>query len=127
MARKLAKTTLERFKKRLEEDKELDRLDTAWDLQVNSRLGCQAVIKGDVVVTPGRWRTTDRFDASLEVLATLDHEVSRRGAFAAYVGSRLGPGPRDGLGTARLARRYARRTPRHRLALAHRSVDRPPR
>jgi 2Fe-2S ferredoxin len=31
------------------EDKELDRLDTAWDLRTNSRLGCQAVIKGDVV------------------------------------------------------------------------------
>ena len=32
------------------EDKELDRLDTAWDLRPESRLGCQAVIKGDVVV-----------------------------------------------------------------------------
>jgi 2Fe-2S ferredoxin len=31
------------------EDKELDRLDTAWDLRTSSRLGCQAVIKGDVV------------------------------------------------------------------------------
>ena len=31
------------------EDKELDRLDTAWDLRISSRLGCQAVIKGDVV------------------------------------------------------------------------------
>ena len=32
------------------EEKELDRLDTAWDLRPESRLGCQAVIKGDVVV-----------------------------------------------------------------------------
>jgi ferredoxin, 2Fe-2S len=32
------------------QDSELDRLDTAWDLRPNSRLGCQAVIKGDVVV-----------------------------------------------------------------------------
>jgi len=32
------------------EDKELDRLDTAWDLRISSRLGCQAVIHGDVVV-----------------------------------------------------------------------------
>ena len=31
------------------EDNEADRLDTAWDLRTNSRLGCQAVIKGDVV------------------------------------------------------------------------------
>jgi 2Fe-2S ferredoxin len=31
------------------EDDEADRLDTAWDLTPRSRLGCQAVIKGDVV------------------------------------------------------------------------------
>jgi 2Fe-2S ferredoxin len=30
-------------------DDEADRLDTAWDLQPESRLGCQAVIRGDVV------------------------------------------------------------------------------
>jgi 2Fe-2S ferredoxin len=32
------------------EDNEADRLDTAWDLTTSSRLGCQAVIKGDVTV-----------------------------------------------------------------------------
>jgi 2Fe-2S ferredoxin len=32
------------------EDNEADRLDTAWELTTASRLGCQAVIKGDVVV-----------------------------------------------------------------------------
>lgn len=31
------------------EDDEADRLDTAWGLTTQSRLGCQAVIKGDVV------------------------------------------------------------------------------
>lgn len=31
------------------EEKEADRLDTAWDLTTSSRLGCQAVITGDVV------------------------------------------------------------------------------
>jgi 2Fe-2S ferredoxin len=31
------------------EDNEADRLDTAWDLTTESRLGCQAIIKGDVV------------------------------------------------------------------------------
>ena len=30
------------------EDDEADRLDTAWDLTPDSRLGCQAVIRGDV-------------------------------------------------------------------------------
>jgi len=31
------------------QDDEADRLDTAWDLTTDSRLGCQAVITGDVV------------------------------------------------------------------------------
>ena len=31
------------------QDDELDRLDTAWGLTAQSRLGCQAVISGDVV------------------------------------------------------------------------------
>ena len=31
------------------EDEEADRLDTAWDLTPQSRLGCQAVVRGDVV------------------------------------------------------------------------------
>jgi 2Fe-2S ferredoxin len=31
------------------EDDETDRLDTAWDLTPQSRLGCQAVVAGDVV------------------------------------------------------------------------------
>jgi 2Fe-2S ferredoxin len=30
------------------EDNEADRLDTAWELTTSSRLGCQAVIKGNV-------------------------------------------------------------------------------
>ncbi|MDW3215932.1 MAG: selenocysteine-specific translation elongation factor [Ilumatobacteraceae bacterium] len=51
-------------------------------------VGHDEIARGDAVVTPGRWRTTDRFDASLDVLAGLGHDVSRRGAYAAYVGSR---------------------------------------
>src|SRR5918993_2718123 len=31
------------------EEKELDRLDTAWDLRDSSRVGCQAIIQGEVV------------------------------------------------------------------------------
>jgi selenocysteine-specific elongation factor len=51
-------------------------------------VGHDELARGDAVVTPGRWCTTDRFDASLDVLTGLDHDVSRRGAYAAYVGSR---------------------------------------
>ncbi len=45
------------------------------------------VIRGDAVVTPGRWRPTTVVDATLTVLGSLDHDVSRRGAYVAYVGS----------------------------------------
>ncbi len=31
------------------EDEEADRLDTAWDLTPDSRLACQAIVRGDVV------------------------------------------------------------------------------
>lgn len=43
--------------------------------------------RGHAVVAPGQWRLTDRVDASIHVLDALDHEVSRRGAFVAYIGS----------------------------------------
>jgi selenocysteine-specific elongation factor len=46
-----------------------------------------AVFRGDAVVEPDRWRSTERFDASITVLAGLAHDVSRRGAYLAYVGS----------------------------------------
>ena len=47
----------------------------------------QEVVRGDVLVKVGQWHLTNRFDASLAVLSTLDHEVSRRGAHAIYLGA----------------------------------------
>ncbi len=52
-----------------------------------SGVGHQEVARGDVLVRTGQWHLTNRFDASLTVLSTLDHEVSRRGAHAVYVGA----------------------------------------
>ena len=43
--------------------------------------------RGDAVVVPSQWRPTRRFDASLVVLPSLAHVVSRRGAYMAYIGS----------------------------------------
>lgn len=51
-------------------------------------VGHDEIGRGHAVITPGRWRPTDQFDASLDVLASLDHDVSRRGAYLAYIGSR---------------------------------------
>ena len=46
-----------------------------------------AVTRGDAVVEPDAWWSTERFDASLTVLPSLTHHVSRRGAYLAYIGS----------------------------------------
>ena len=61
------------------------------------------VTRGDAVVTPGRWRPTSRFDASLHVLAAIDHAVSRRGAYALHLGSGEQPVRLRVLGDERIA------------------------
>jgi len=45
------------------------------------------VTRGDVLVREGEWHLTHMFDASLQVLDSLDHEVSRRGAYMLYLGA----------------------------------------
>jgi selenocysteine-specific elongation factor len=43
--------------------------------------------RGDALIRADQWAPTTTFDASLHVLATLDHDVSRRGAYLLYAGS----------------------------------------
>jgi selenocysteine-specific elongation factor len=50
-------------------------------------VGHDEVERGDALVRPGDWFATRRFDAQLSVLASLDHAVSRRGAYAVHIGS----------------------------------------
>jgi len=45
------------------------------------------MVRGHALVRPGQWRPSRTVDASLEVLAALDHEVTRRGSYAAHLGS----------------------------------------
>ncbi len=47
----------------------------------------ERVGRGQAVVRPGQWHRAKVVDASLSVLASLDHPVERRGAYAAYIGS----------------------------------------
>ena len=47
----------------------------------------EQVERGDAVYQPARWRPTQRFDARLHVLDSIGHNVSRRGAYVAYIGS----------------------------------------
>lgn len=46
-----------------------------------------ALGRGDVLTRSDDWQHTDRVDASLSVLASLDHSVSRRGAYTVHIGS----------------------------------------
>ena len=50
-------------------------------------VGHADVARGDALVRPGQWHEARTVDADLSVLASLDHDVSRRGAYLAYVGS----------------------------------------
>ncbi|WP_436794581.1 selenocysteine-specific translation elongation factor [Actinospongicola halichondriae] len=50
-------------------------------------VGHHEIGRGDVLVRAGQWHRTQMIDVSLTVLDALDHPVSRRGAFMAYLGS----------------------------------------
>jgi len=45
------------------------------------------VRRGQALVRPRQWHTTRVVDANLTVLAALDHDVSRRGAYVVHLGS----------------------------------------
>ena len=45
------------------------------------------VRRGQVVVRAGQWHETAMVDADLQVLASLDHRVSRRGAYVVHLGT----------------------------------------
>lgn len=49
--------------------------------------GHRSIKRGDALTRPGQWHDTAVFDAELSVLASLDHPVTRRGAYVAYIGS----------------------------------------
>ena len=51
------------------------------------RVSADEAQRGDVLVREGQWWMTNQCDATLAVLETLSHDVSRRGAHVAYFGS----------------------------------------
>ncbi|MGZ0230197.1 MAG: selenocysteine-specific translation elongation factor [Acidimicrobiales bacterium] len=58
--------------------------------------------RGDVVVRSGQWFESDRFDAAIDVLGSVGHEVSRRGAHMVYIGSGEHPAKLRVLGPEKL-------------------------
>ncbi|MGH9068302.1 MAG: selenocysteine-specific translation elongation factor, partial [Acidimicrobiales bacterium] len=66
----------------------LDRAGPGRRLAVNlSGIGHDGLTRGDAIVAAHQWALTRVLDASLSVLSGIDHEVSRRGAYQAYLGS----------------------------------------
>jgi selenocysteine-specific elongation factor len=59
--------------------------------------------RGSVIVRAEQWHQTRMLDAELRVLPSLDHEVSRRGAYAVYFGSGEFPARVRVLGPSTLA------------------------
>ncbi|MDQ6797946.1 MAG: selenocysteine-specific translation elongation factor [Actinomycetota bacterium] len=65
-----------------------DRVGPGSRVAVNlSGISREHLARGSVIVRPRQWHVTRTFDASLRVLDSLDHEVGRKGAYQAYVGS----------------------------------------
>jgi len=61
------------------EDDEADRLDTAWDLTPQSRLACQAVVKGDVECEiPAYTRNYVEEGGEITLGRKNNHEMDRR-------------------------------------------------
>jgi selenocysteine-specific elongation factor len=63
----------------------------------------QLLGRGIALAFDNQWHCTKKFDAELQVLHDLDHEVSRRGAFSLYIGSGEWPVRLRVLGPNRLA------------------------
>ena len=63
----------------------------------------QEVVRGHALVRSGQWHEATTVDASLTVLPSLKHDVSRRGAYVAYIGSGEHPVRLRVLGPDRLA------------------------
>ncbi len=50
-------------------------------------VGHRQAARGDALVKDGQWYASDTVDAELSVLSSVEHHVTRRGAYVAYIGS----------------------------------------
>ena len=48
----------------------------------------RSIRRGSVITNPEQWFLSSTFDAELNVLPSIEHEVSRRGAYLAYIGTK---------------------------------------
>ncbi len=68
--------------------RDLDRIEAGNRVALNLvGVSHHDLARGDVLVAEGAWHHSAIVDAELSVLDGLDHPVTRRGAYAAYIGS----------------------------------------
>lgn len=68
--------------------RETDRVPAGNRVAVNlTGISHHELGRGSVLVRPEQWHQSQMVDAELRVLPSLEHEVSRRGAYAVYFGS----------------------------------------
>jgi selenocysteine-specific elongation factor len=66
----------------------LDRVGPGCRLAVNlTGISHHQAVRGQALVRPGQWHMTTVFDATLSVLGSIGHPLSRRGAYVAHIGS----------------------------------------
>jgi len=66
----------------------LDRAGPGCRLAVNlTGISHQEAVRGQALVRPRQWHVTGVFDASVSVLESIGHPLSRRGAYVAHIGS----------------------------------------
>ncbi|MGI9613370.1 MAG: SelB C-terminal domain-containing protein, partial [Acidimicrobiales bacterium] len=83
--------------------RQADRIEAGNRAAVNlTGVGHRDLRRGHVLVRDGAWHHSQIVDAELTVLESLDHPVSRRGAYVAYIGSAELPARVRVLGTGEI-------------------------
>ncbi len=69
-------------------EKSVTRLDDGHRCALNLvGISHEEISRGDALVNAKQWKPTSMFDASLQIVPSLKHRVTRRGSYTVYIGS----------------------------------------
>ena len=70
-------------------DEQISNIGPGSRIAINlANIDHRSIGRGSVITNPEQWFLTSTFDAELNVLPSIEHEVSRRGAYLAYIGTK---------------------------------------
>ena len=70
-------------------DEQISNISPGSRVAINlANIDHRSIGRGSVITNPEQWFLTSTFDAELDVLPSIEHEVSRRGAYLAYIGTK---------------------------------------